>query len=230
MVKNYQRERKITKMALSKAKVREILSKAGVDAEHMQEALTEILDGNIASIEAVKEERDRYKENADKLPALQKELDVLKNNEGKSPYKVKYEALQEEMTDLKNQFDKYKADVTEKEVKAQKVDAYRKLLKETGVSEKRIDAVIKVSDIDKLKIDNEGNLEDKNELVKNIQSEWNDFIVTQSEQGAQTANPPQNTGVTKMTHDEIYKKDDHGRYVLSTAERQKALIENSKIN
>ena len=75
-----------------------------------------------------------------------------------------------------------------------------------------------------------GKIKDADGLKKSIKEEWSDFIVTQSEQGAQTANPPQNTGGAKMTMAEIYKKDDQGRYVLSTAERQKALIENSKTN
>ena len=213
-------------MALSKAKVREILSKAGVDSDHMQEALNEILDGNIASIDAVKEERDRYKADADKVSALQKELDEFKNNEGKSPYKVKYEALKEEMAALQKQFDDYKSDVTAKETKSKKADAYRKLLKETGVSEKRLDAILKVTDIDTIEFDKDDNLKDKDKLVEDIKAEWSDFIVKESTQGVVTSNPPQNNGGKKMTRADIYKKDEHGRYVLSTAERQKALIEN----
>ena len=153
---------------------------------------------------------------------VQKELDTLKDEadkaDGKNPYKVKYDALKE-------QFEKYKADVEAENVHSKKVDAYKKLLKDTGVSEKRIDAILKVTDVGEFEIDNEGNFKDAKKLADNIKSEWSDFITTESQQGANTANPPQNNGGGKMTRAEIYKKDEHGHYILSTAERQKALVD-----
>lgn len=45
-------------MALSKAKVREILSEAGVDSDHMTAAVDSIIDGHTASINALREDRD----------------------------------------------------------------------------------------------------------------------------------------------------------------------------
>lgn len=45
-------------MALTKAKVREILSEAGVDADHMAAAVGAIIDGHTASINALREERE----------------------------------------------------------------------------------------------------------------------------------------------------------------------------
>ena len=197
MIKDYHRERKIFVMSLSKAKVREILSKAGVDSEHMQEALTEILDGNIASVDAVKEERDRYKAEADKLPAIQKELDELKSamaNGDKSPYKVKYEAKVEEYDKLKKEYDDYKADIDAKAVAEQKRTAYKQLLKDAGVSDKRIDAVLKVSDVGSIELDAEGKVKDAQTLTNAIKTEWSDFIVTEGKQGAKTPNPPASNG------------------------------------
>lgn len=199
-------------MALSKAKVREILSKAGVDSEHMQEALTEILDGNLASVDAVKEERDRYKEQAEKYQAAQKELDELKKAGDKDPYRVKYEALKED-------FEDYKKGIEQKETKAKKVTAYKALLTEAGIPEKRISAILKVSDIDAMKLEKDGTLHDAEKLSEAIKEEWADFIPTQSEKGAEVANPPaNNTGKGRMTREEIMKISD-------TTERQKAWAE-----
>ena len=48
-------------MALTKAQVKEILSTAGVDADHMSDAVEKILAGHTASIDALREERDTYK-------------------------------------------------------------------------------------------------------------------------------------------------------------------------
>lgn len=211
------------------ALTRKMLSAMGIDEDKQDE----IINAHVEVVNALKEERDSLKADAQKADKLQKQIDDLnesmKNGE-RSPYKVKYEAKVEEYNDLKKEFDEYKADVSAKEIETKKSNAYKELLKESGVSAKRIDSVLRVTDLSKIELDEDGKIKDTDNLKKSIKEEWSDFIVTQSEQGAQTANPPQNTGGTKMTKAEIYKKDDHGRYVLSTAERQKALIENSKTN
>lgn len=196
-----------------------------------EEQVNAIIEANEETINGLKDEIDKYKTASEKsskdLAKVQKELDTMKDEaeNGKSPYKVKYEALKEEMGKLQKQYDDYKADVDAKETKLKKSDAYRKLLKETGVSEKRIDAVLRVTDIDSLEFDEEGKLKNHDELVKSIKSEWSDFIATESTQGVATSTPPANNGGKKMTRADIYKKDEHGRYVLSTAERQKALMD-----
>lgn len=211
------------------ALTRKMLSAMGIEEDKQDE----IINAHVEVVNALKEERDSYKADANKAKKLQKEVDDLnesmKNGE-RSPYKVKYEAKVDEYNTLKQQFDDYKADVSAKELESKKSNAYKVLLKSAGVSEKRIDAVLKVTDLSQIELDGDGKIKDADAHKKSIKDEWSDFIVTQSEQGAQTANPPQHTGGTKMTKAEIYKKDDRGRYVLSTAERQKALIENSQIN
>lgn len=133
-----------------------------------------------------------------------------------------------EYKDLKKAFDDYKEAQTAKETRAAKETAYRDLLKASGVSEKRIDTVMRASGpiIDGLELAEDGKAKDADNLTEGIKAEWADFIPTTTTQGAPTANPPANTGGGKMTKADIYKKDDHGRYVMSAAERQKALIEN----
>lgn len=133
-----------------------------------------------------------------------------------------------EYKDLKKAFDDYKEAQTAKETRAAKETAYRDLLKASGVSEKRIDTVMRASGpiIDGLELAEDGKAKDADKLTEGIKSEWADFIPTTTTQGAPTANPPANTGGGKMTKADIYRKDDHGRYVMSAAERQKALIEN----
>ena len=94
------------------------------------------------------------------------------------------------------------------------------------MSEKRLDAVLRVSDVDSVELDEKGTIKGADKLTESIKSEWADFIGTTSIQGAQTATPPASTGGNGMTKADIYKKDDYGRYVMSAAERQKALMEN----
>ena len=209
-------------MALTKAKLREILSKAGVDTDNMAEAVDAITAGHVASIEALKEERDTYKADAEKLPAVQKELDdakkMIAGNE-KDPYKVKYEAIKED-------FESYKREQQEKATRQSKQDAYKGLLKKAGVSDKRLDAILRITDLESVELDADGNIKGADDLEKNIKTEWADFIVTGGKQGASTSTPPSTVdGTPKMTKAEIYKKDEHGKYIMSASERQKALVE-----
>ena len=148
------------------------------------EKIDQIIEAHTETVEALKKERDGYKEDADKLTTVEAELDKLKKEHGDpDDWKEKYEKEHKD-------FEDYKANVTEKETKAAKKEAYTALLKEAGVSDKRIGAVLKVSDIDALKLDKEGKLVDADKLTEAIKTEWADFIVTTHEKGANTAKPP----------------------------------------
>ena len=158
----------------------------------------------------IKEERDNYKAEAEKLPDIQKQLDSYKEAEktaGKDPYKVKYEALKEEFADFKKQ-------ISDRETTAKKESAYKQLLKECGISEKRIDAVLKVSDVDAIELDDEGKVKDVEKLTEAIKSEWSDFIPTTGKQGANVATPPANNTSSVKSREEIMN-------IKDTAERQK---------
>lgn len=203
------------------ALTRKMLSAMGIDDEKQDE----IINAHIEVVNALKEERDNYKSDSKKAEKLQKELDDLqesmKNGE-RSPYKVKYEAKVEEYDNLKKEYDDYKNSVSAKELEAKKSSAYKELLKGAGVSEKRLDSIIKITDLNNVELDDEGNLKDAENLTNNIKSEWADFIVTESKQGASVSNPPSNTGGTKKSKEEIMA-------IKDTAERQQAMLENKEL-
>ena len=201
------------------ALTRKMLKAMGIE----DEKIDEIVDAHAETVDALKKERNKYKEEADKLTDVQKKYDDLKkvvDSQEEDPYKAKYDKEHKA-------FEEYKASVESERTKANKTNAYRELLKKAGVSDKRIDSVLKVTAIDEIELDDDGKIKDADKVVENIKSEWSEFIVTESQRGAGTENPPRKVGGSKMTKADIYKKDDHGRYVLSTAERQKALIEMS---
>lgn len=173
-------------MALSKAKIREILSKAGVEAENMADAVDRITEGHVASIEALKEERDGYKAEAEKLESVQKELDDLKKTvDDASGFEKKY-------NDIKKEFDDYKQAQDEAAKKKAKEDAYRSMLKEIGVVDKRIDSVMRVTSLDDVTIGEDGKLEGIEDLKKSATEEWSDFIGKPETRGAGESNPPAN--------------------------------------
>lgn len=173
------------------ALTRKMLKAMGLE----DEKIDQIIEAHSETVEALKEDRDKYKTDAEKLPGVRKELDELKEtakkDEGKDPYKVKYDALKEE-------FETFKKDVSAKETKAGKENAYKELLKEAGVSEKRIASVLRVSDVDSIELDTDGKIKDADKLKENIKKEWSDFIVTESTTGAQTPTPPKDDKKTDL--------------------------------
>jgi len=203
------------------ALTRKMLSAMGIDEDKQDE----IINAHVEVVNALKEERDSLKADAQKADKLQKQIDDLnesmKNGE-RSPYKVKYEAKVDEYNNLKQEYDDYKADVSAKELESKKSNAYKKLLKSAGVSEKRIDSIIRVTDLSKVEIDDDGKIKDSDSLTKNIKDEWSDFIVTESKQGANVSNPPANTGGGKKSKEEIMS-------IKDTAARQQAMLENKEL-
>jgi chromosome segregation ATPase len=176
-------------MALS----RKLLTAMGIEAEKIDE----IINAHAETVNGLKEERDTarkeadsFREAAEKLPDVEKELNELKEKvkEGnKDPFEPKYNEIKEE-------FEKYKADIEAKETTSRKRDAYKALLKKVGVSEKRIDAILKVTDISSIELTDKGEIKDADERSEAAKTEWADFIQTSGTEGANTPNPPENTG------------------------------------
>ena len=147
-----------------------------------------IFDEYANAIAGITADRDRYKEQADQLASVEKEL-------VKAQAKAEeLETVSEQLKKVRAEYADYKAGVDADKVKAVKEKAYRQLLQETGISEKAIDKIIKVTDLSGVEVDDKNNVKDKTEIIKNIKTEWSDFIITQTERGADVANPPSNTG------------------------------------
>ena len=191
------------------ALTRKFLSALGIE----QEKIDEIIQAHVETIEPIKAERDKFKTEAEKLPSVQDELKALKEKaEGEDPYKDKFEKLQKE-------YKEYKADIEAKATMSKKENAFKALLKEIGIPEKRIDSVLKVSDVSKIEFDDEGKVKEGDKLKDSLKTEWADFIPTTKTEGAKTATPPANTGKTTMTREQI-------RAIPDAAARQKAMLEN----
>ena len=189
---------------------RKMLKAMGIE----DEKIDQIIDAHSETVDALKAERDGYKEDAAKLAAVQKELDALKAK-GDDGYKAKYEAE-------KAAHDALKADIAAKETKKAKTDAYRELLKGANIDEKRIATILRAEapTIDKIELDADGKIKNAEQYTESIKSDWADFIVTQSAKGTNTATPPANGGAaTTKTKEDIMKIKDAG-------ERQKAIAEN----
>ena len=187
---------------------RKYLASIGIE----EDKIDLIMEKHSEVVTEIKDERDKYKVEAEKLPDVQKQLSELQEdakNNSEDKYKVKYDALKED-------FEEYKKGVTAKETKSKKESAYTKLLKAAGVSEKRISSILKVTNFDDIELDENGDAKEADKLTESIKSEWADFITTTGTQGANVANPPaNNTSKTVKTKKEIME-------IKDTAERQQA--------
>lgn len=180
-------------MALTKAQLREILSEAGVDAEQMSTAVSKIISGHSASLEALRDEVNtlredvaKYRADAEKLPTLQDELKTLKADAAKHKDQD-YDAL-------KAEYDQYKADIAAKEAKASKEKLYREALKDADLSDSGIEKAVKYADWDSIEIDDKGALKDAKGIVKSAREEWAAYVVKKETQGAEVSTPPSNGG------------------------------------
>jgi hypothetical protein len=184
-----------------------------------EDKVDEIFDRHTESVVALKDEIDKYKADAEKLPSVENELAELKANiddtaGDKDGYKEKYDKLQKE-------YEAYKSEQEQKEKGAKVKEAYKALLEKTGVSSKRINSILKVTNLSDIKLDKDGNIEGSDKLKEGIKKEWEDFIETKFDEGADTSTPPEHSGGTKSKEEILKIKD--------TGERQKEIAKNHEL-
>lgn len=140
-----------------------------------------------------------------------------------------YKALKKLYDDERTSYKKFKDEVTEKETKGKKIEVFKKLLQQSGVSAKRIDAVIKVSDdvINNIEFNEKGEVKDVDKITEGIKSEWSDFIMKPEQIKADIPSPPVLGGDTGNTKEH--------RAAKIAAEYHKSLygdsgVKNSEVN
>lgn len=194
------------------ALTRKMLAAMDISAEKIDE----IIANHTETVNALKEERDSYKDDAEKLKTTEKQLSELK----KELANADTEGFEKKYNDLKKEYDDYRADVENKATRSAKEEAYKKVLASAGVSEKRIGTVMRVSDIDSIELNKDGSIRNVDKLTESIKEEWADFIVNERQQGANTPNHPGNGGGggKAKSKEDIMK-------ITDTVERQKAWAE-----
>lgn len=155
-----------------------------------------IIEEHVATSDALKKERDDANAAAAANAEAKAELDKLKGGEN---WQQKYE-------DEHSAFESYKSTQAAAATKVAKEKAFRQLLKDAGVSEKRIDSVVRVSDLDGIELDGD-KVKDAEALSGKIKEEWADFIVTEHEEGADVAHPPKNGGKDVSDPDKLSDAD-----------------------
>ena len=189
------------------ALTRKFLEALGIE----QAKIDEIISAHTEVTDSLKADRDSYKEKAEKYDQTKTELDKAKSEldkVSKDEYKTKYESLEAE-------FNKYKTDIAEKEVKGRKEEAYKKMLKEIGVNEKSISAILKVKDLNTIKLDDKGEIVDADTLKESEKKDWEGFIIKSEVGGQDPSTPPDNDkekiDVSNMSMEDYIKARTEGR-------------------
>lgn len=209
-------------MALS----RKYLSALGIEADKIDQ----IIEAHTDSLEGIKAERDKYKEQIDngkndadakakELADTRKELEDLKKQ-------VETDAKEREGKDydkLKKEFDDYKAEQEAKATRAAKESALKELLTDMKMSDKGSKQVLKWMGVADIELDEDGKIKDASNLRKSIKEDWGDYIQSEGAKGADTSTPPENNGGKKYsTKEEILNIKDRN-------ERQQAISENHEL-
>lgn len=200
------------------ALTRKMLKAMGIE----EEKIDQIIEAHSETVDGLKDKLKAAEEKSSKLDDVQKELDDLKANKG-DDYKAKYEAE-------KKAFAEYKADQTAKETKAAKEAAVKAYFEGKSITGANLAIAMRGARDEIAGIELDGtSIKDTSALDALVSGEFAGLVVKTTTQGAATATPPTNTGGSKLTRADIFKRDDKGRYIMSTADRQKALAENPEL-
>lgn len=194
-------------MALS----RKWLATLGVD----EDVIDKIVIAHGETVSGLKDEiaeLEKYKADAEKLKAVNKELSDLKAKVAEDSSK------NEDYAKLKKEFEDYKQGIENAKVKDAKEAAYKEILKDAGIPEKHFAKILKYSDVDSVELDAEGKITKAKEIMDAIKEEWADHIEKSAKKGAETAKPPKSTGGSTMSKEDIMK-------IKDTKERQEKLKE-----
>lgn len=165
---------------------RRFLKGIGLTDEQVEAAMEE----HVAVTDALKGQiRDLTNETAEieNLRAENEQLKTFKADAEKADWESKYNAEH-------TAFEQFKADAETKETTAKLQTAYKAMLKEQNIDEKRFDAILRVTDFSGMKLTQEGKLANAEKLAEQIKQDWSGFVVTQRTEGQQIDTPPANSG------------------------------------
>lgn len=203
------------------ALTRKFLEGLGIDADKVPS----IIEAHAETVDGLKTQIDQLKGDSTKLASVQAELDAANkriadlDDDG---FKAKYEAEHKS-------FEDYKKAQTEREAKSAKETAYKALLKDAGILEKAIPNIVKITDMAAIELDENGSIKDSENIAKKAAEDWSGFVVQHETEGAEVPKPSATVSGNITSKADIFKKDEHGRYLLSASERMKAIAENANL-
>lgn len=161
------------------ALTRKFLEGMGIEEKQVES----IIEAHSETVNGLKADRDKYKEQAAKVPDLQKQLEEAQAaSNGEDEWQQKYE-------DEHQAFEDFKAQIQTERADAEKAQAYRGMLMAAGIDPKRIDAIMRVTDLSEVEME-DGKLKDSDKLQESAKEEWSDFVLKTHVEGSKPETPP----------------------------------------
>lgn len=178
------------------------------------EQVDTIIEAHTETVEGLKGDIQKYKDDAEKLPKVQKELDELKKDGG-DDYKAKYDKEHQD-------FQAYKDGIAKKEAAASKEKAARAYFQDKGIPAESMALVIRgaKAEIDGLELDGE-KIKDSKALDDLLNGDYKGLVGKTTKTGTETQNPPETSG-GKMTRDQIMA-------ITDRTERRAAIAKNMEL-
>lgn len=183
------------------ALTRRLLEGMGIEERQIET----IIEAHTDTVNGLKADRDKYRDEAAKVPNLLKQLEDAKADTSLADLQAKYDELESQLKNvtterdgIQTQFDTYKQEVQGREEQQAKASAYRTLLKEAGIADKYLDSVLRVTDLSSIEIE-DGKVKDSETVAEAAKSQWADFIVKTKTVGAEPETPPSNSAGKQPT-------------------------------
>lgn len=182
------------------------------------EQITAIIEMHTETVDGLKDKIKKAEDRAKDYDEIKKERDDLKAKSG-DDYKKKYEEEHKAFSD-------YKKDQEAKATAAVRDKAVEAYFEGRSITGENLKLAMRAAreEINALSMDGD-KIKDTASLDNLVANELKGLVVKTSQRGTPAATPPKNSGGKVMTKEDIYKKDDKGRYLLDAAARQKALAE-----
>lgn len=160
---------------------RKLLEGMGLEERQVQA----IIDAHAETVDGLRARRDEYKEQADRVPDLLKKLEEAKEAKGSA------QEWERKFNDEHKAFEDFKTQLERDRTEADKAKAYRGMLRKAGIDPKRLDAIMRVTDLSEVRV-TDGKLDDAEGLAEAARKEWADFVLKTRTEGAKPDNPPEN--------------------------------------
>ena len=162
------------------------------------EQVDSIIEMHSETVDGLKEQVKTYKEGAEKLPNVQKELDDLKAA-GDGGFKEKFE---KEHSDFEN----FKKTIQEKETKAAKESAAKAFFESKGITGNSLEIAMRGSSAEIAALDLDGEkIKDSSALDALVNGTFKALVSTTTTKGANIPNPPVTTPNKAYSADDIRK-------------------------
>ena len=162
------------------------------------EQVDSIIEMHSETVDGLKEQVKTYKEDAEKLPNVQKELDELKSA-GDGGFKEKFE---KEHSDFEN----FKKTIQEKETKAAKESAAKAFFESKGITGNSLEIAMRGSSAEIAALDLDGEkIKDSSALDALVNGTFKALVSTTTTKGANIPNPPVTTPNKAYSADDIRK-------------------------